>query len=440
MLYSYNMTTKRIKISAICLLTCGMFLTFQSNVSLAKEEVGFFYNDKLQSALLKKLNLTHEDKKYPIALENFVSTKNVLIPKEGYHSEIENFSYCEESLRGLEFCALTQPLSTVTHRKKGAIVYVHKEKIDEYLKTISEKIHKEPENGKFEMTADGQLKVLKMSTIGQELDVEASSWAIVDLIKNVDNSDSVPLVVSMTEPEISTEYIKNLGITELIGHGESNFRGSPRNRIHNIKVSTSKYNGYIIKPGEEFSFTEILGPVDSSTGYKEELVIKENKTIPEFGGGVCQVSTTMFRVAINTGLKITERHNHAYPVQYYSPQGTDATVYLPNPDLKFLNDTPNHILIQASIKGTILSFNFYGTSDGRQVEIDGPTVTQRTPDGKMRTVLYQIIKDASGAIRRKDTFNSLYDNPAKYHEPKFTSKPGDWSSKQWDAYKAEHGL
>lgn len=148
----------------------------------------------------------------------------------------------------------------------------------------------------------------------------------------------------------------------------------------------------------------------------------------------------MFRVALNTGLPITERHNHAYPVQYYAPQGTDATIYVPKPDFKFLNDTPGYILVQAKIEGTILSFDMFGTSDGRKVELEGPKVTERTADGKLKTVLYQIVNNSEGTLVRKDTFKSFYDNPAKYHEPQFTSKPSDWSGKQWDEYKAVHGL
>ena len=137
---------------------------------------------------------------------------------------------------------------------------------------------------------------------------------------------------------------------------------------------------------------------------------------------------------MNGGLKITERKNHAYPVNYYSPQGTDATIYIPKPDLRFANDTPGHLLIQASFDGTKLIFDFFGTSDGRQVELEGPTVVERTPDGKMRVVLYQVVKNEKGEEIRKDIFRSFYDNPDKYHEPEFVTKPKDWSNKQWEEY------
>jgi vancomycin resistance protein YoaR len=172
-----------------------------------------------------------------------------------------------------------------------------------------------------------------------------------------------------------------------------------------------------------------------------ELVNKKNTTVPEFGGGICQVSTTMFRVALNTGLKITERHNHAYPVSYYNPPGLDATIYIPSPDLKFVNDTKNHILIQSRIEGTKLFFDFYGNPDGRQVELIGPTITEKTPEGKIRTILYQEVIDSNGNEIRKDVFKSFYDNHDNYPNPNdiLRSKPEDWSGKQWDEYYAKYG-
>jgi vancomycin resistance protein YoaR len=234
-----------------------------------------------------------------------------------------------------------------------------------------------------------------------------------------------------------------MGIRKKIGHGESNFRGSPKNRIHNIHNAAGKFEGVVVPPGETFSFVKNLGPVDASTGYKEELVIKNHKTIPEFGGGVCQVSTTLFRAAVNTGLKITERRNHAYPVQYYAPQGTDATVYIPKPDLQFINDTPGYILIQPYFQGTILSFDIFGTSDGRQVETEGPILLKRTSDGGKKYVYYQIIKDKDGNQLAKNGFWSFYQNAASFHDHQpeiLTSKPKDWSGKEWKRYKREHGM
>jgi vancomycin resistance protein YoaR len=184
--------------------------------------------------------------------------------------------------------------------------------------------------------------------------------------------------------------------------------------------------------------------VDGEHGYLPELVIKQNRTEPEFGGGICQVSSTVFRAAIYSGLKITARRNHAYPVKYYAPYGMDATIYIPKPDLKFVNNTPGHILMQASIEGTELIFRFYGTSDRRKVEVDGPHILESNPDGSMKTVFTQKVTDTEGETIIDDAFRSNYASPSKYphpgQEPVLTEKPKDWSERQWKEYRKAHGL
>lgn len=163
-------------------------------------------------------------------------------------------------------------------------------------------------------------------------------------------------------------------IREIVGTGQSNFAGSPANRRHNIKVGAETFHGLLIAPQEEFSVVENLGEINAASGYLPELVIKDNRTIPEYGGGLCQVSTTLFRAALASGLPITARQNHSYRVSYYEPAGTDATIYNPSPDLKFVNDSDYHILIQARIENNDLYFDFWSTSDGRQVEITDPII------------------------------------------------------------------
>jgi vancomycin resistance protein YoaR len=135
----------------------------------------------------------------------------------------------------------------------------------------------------------------------------------------------------------------------------------------------SKFNGLIIKPGETFSFDDNLGAVDGSTGYKLELVIKAEGTIPEFGGGVCQVSSTMFKAALLAGFPIVERAPHSYAVGYYAQvdgYGLDSTIYPGVRDLKFVNDSGNNVLIQTFIDGDDAYINFFGTGDGRQVKLE----------------------------------------------------------------------
>ncbi|MBI2065438.1 MAG: VanW family protein, partial [Candidatus Yanofskybacteria bacterium] len=144
-----------------------------------------------------------------------------------------------------------------------------------------------------------------------------------------------------------------------------------------------------------------------------ELVVKNGKLIPEFGGGICQVSTTLFRAATAAGLPILERRGHSLPVRYYNPQGFDATIYPGVIDLKFKNDTSNNILIQNKIEETRLSFEIYGSENDRKIEIDGPNILEQKPDGSMKTILTRKIVLPDGSIK-EDIFRSTYKSPALF--------------------------
>lgn len=168
--------------------------------------------------------------------------------------------------------------------------------------------------------------------------------------------------------------IDGLEQLEIIGIGTSTFNGSPNNRRTNIKVGASAINGVLIKAGEEFSLIKALGEIDGPAGYLPELVIKGDKTVPEYGGGLCQIGTTLFRAVVDSGLPVTARRNHSYRVSYYEPAGTDATIYDPQPDFKFMNDTGNAILLQTKITGDKAVFTFWGKRDGRKVSYTKPTI------------------------------------------------------------------
>jgi vancomycin resistance protein YoaR len=270
---------------------------------------------------------------------------------------------------------------------------------------------------------------------GQELDINQT----VDLIAGsiLSENRTIDLAVQIVPPAITLADTNQLGINKLLARGESDFSGSPKNRRHNISVGASKFDGLIIEPNTTFSFVKSLGEVDQSTGYLPELVIKGDKTLPEFGGGLCQVSTTAFRGILRAGFPIVERRNHSYRVVYYEPAGSDATIYQPSPDLKFTNDTPGHILIDTYIIGDKLYFDFYGTDIGRTVELEGPRIfnvtaypdpiyidTSTLPVGEVKRV-DTAHRGADAVLTRKvfvgnklvktDVFNSHYVPwPAKY--------------------------
>jgi vancomycin resistance protein YoaR len=295
-------------------------------------------------------------------------------------------------------------------------IQANQEKIKEYLESLAPQINQESINAQLTIK-NGKVDIFALSQDGLRLSVEKNSEKISQALNAKTGSwqmnAEIILETEKSKAEITTESIENLGITSLIGQGTSNFAGSPKNRRHNIKIGAAAFHGILIKPEEEFSFNKIIGKVSPKKGYLPELVIKNNRTVAEYGGGLCQISTTCFRAALYSGLPITERRPHAYAVKYYNPQGTDATIYPPHPDLRFINDTPNYILIQTKIEGNILTFDFYGTDDGREVKIIGPYSYDKKRSGAMKAVVHQeIYRD--GELDRKESFYSSYNSPALY--------------------------
>ena len=350
-------------------------------------------------------------------------------------SEFENTAYCPVNKI---FCELTLTSKQRQHIRLFSQTIIDDQAITSYVEDLARKVNRDPTDAKF-MVENGKVTTFSESQNGITLDVQKSIALILSTLnKKPLSSENISLPFESKKPELGYADVNSMGISSLIGEGTSNFKGSPKNRIHNIKTAIERFNGTLIKPGEEFSFVKILGEVDADHGYLPELVIKNGSTEPEFGGGICQVSTTTFRAAIYSGLKITARRNHAYPVSYYNPQGMDSTVYVPQPDLKFINNTPGYILIQTKIEGTVLTFDFYGTDDGRKITIDGPTITERQPDGAMKATFTQHVFDKDGNEFIKDVFNSAYKSPYLYPHPgspTLTTKPANWSKEQWKAYK-----
>jgi vancomycin resistance protein YoaR len=182
-----------------------------------------------------------------------------------------------------------------------------------------------------------------------------------------------------------------LGIHELVQSTTTYFYGSSTARIQNITTAASRFHGLLVAPGETFSMAQALGDISLDNGYAEALIILGNQTIQGVGGGVCQVSTTLFRTAFFAGYPINERHPHAYRVGYYEEKsngasdpkmaGLDATVFVPLVDFKFTNDTPYWLLMETYVKGYSLTWKFYSTSDGRSVDwtTTGPTNTVPAP-------------------------------------------------------------
>lgn len=254
---------------------------------------------------------------------------------------------------------------------------------EENLKASIDKIAKEidiaPTDAKFIMEGN-KVKTFSPETGGLKVDKEKLIETITNEIKKNDIEDiAINIPTKVLSPQIKSSDINNLGIKEIIGSGTSRFAGSISSRIFNINLAASRIDGSLIAPGGTFSFNNTVGDISSTSGYQQAYVIQNGQTVLGDGGGVCQVSTTLFRAAMNSGLPIMERHAHAYRVHYYEEDaapGFDATVYTPSVDFKFQNNTANYILIQTQIdlRNLTLTFNFYGTKDERTIEITKPSL------------------------------------------------------------------
>ena len=263
-------------------------------------------------------------------------------------------------------------------------------KIAAYVTTVATALNVVPVAPQI-TTQDGRVTGFTPSKIGRSVQESDLIDAIVATLqarvtKSLSDTIMVPVKTTQMSP-IGLDAAA--GIKELIGKATTPFTGSPKNRISNIKNGIKFISGAIVQPGEEFSTLARLGTVDNTTGYLPELVIKGDRTQPEFGGGLCQVSTTLFRALLNAGLPITERRNHSYRVSYYEKDATgkkigpglDATIYDPQPDLKFKNDTAEPMMIIGYVIGDKATFELYGTKDGRTSEIDGPHQLTDIPVG-----------------------------------------------------------
>jgi vancomycin resistance protein YoaR len=267
-----------------------------------------------------------------------------------------------------------------------------------FLKPIARELTQPPRDARFTFDpATGALTPIVASQHGQSLDLELAAKQIEQHLlasaprvpgsaypSQVTNARTIPLPVNDVKPAIAMEDAGKFGIKELVATGTSNFKGSIPGRIQNIRTATEQFNGVVVPPGATFSFNQFLGDVVEAEGYDDAYIIFADRTVLGPGGGVCQVSSTVFRAAFFGGFPIVERWAHAYRVGYYEPPvGLDATVFSPTVDFKFKNDTDAYLLIQPKLdlRNTTLTFNFYGTKPNRTVEMEEPILDRLIPHG-----------------------------------------------------------
>lgn len=263
-------------------------------------------------------------------------------------------------------------------------VFMDENGIRHWLTQYEAMLSRPPVNARFYFDDNTRQLVLVENHInGRTLDIEATAALFMQQVGTANRS--LPFLIKEVVPVVhSGVTAEELGITELISERTTWFYDSTAERKHNIARAASNFYGIVIAPGEEFSFNRYLGDVSAEDGYETGLIIYGGRTIEGVGGGVCQVSTTLYQAAFWAGFPIVERWEHAYRVHYYDDgegPGMDATVFSPIVDFRFINNTPHYLLIENYYNETFqsLTFKFYSTSMGRTVEKDGPFYENQTP-------------------------------------------------------------
>ncbi|MAG35445.1 MAG: hypothetical protein CL878_04255 [Dehalococcoidia bacterium] len=257
-----------------------------------------------------------------------------------------------------------------------------KAKVAEFLATIAKQLDDPPQDARLVRESTASLRVLRPGKTGLAVDQDTALERILAAVLTEDQRDIV-LPVRVVEPTFSGRDADALAFQDLLADGRSTFEGSPHERANNIQVAARSLNGVVIPSGRDFSFLREIGPITKEAGYLESLTIQGDATVPGIGGGVCQVSTTVFRAAFWAGLPIVERNQHSYRVGYYEQDGTqpglDAAVYDPGVDLRFRNDTGHPILLQSSVDPVsgALVYRLYGTRTGRQVRLENIDIRNR---------------------------------------------------------------
>lgn len=325
-----------------------------------------------------------------------------------------------------------------------------------WLEQFGSQIRRAPVNARYYFNDDTRELVLVAPHVnGRELDVDATLQAFLDSINN--GGHATPLIVKEIVPAAhSGATAAELGITELITETTTWFYGSSDARKHNIARAAANFFGVVIEPGEEFSFNRYLGTVSEAEGFEEGLIIVGGRTIKGIGGGVCQVSTTLYQTAFWAGFPIVERWEHGYMVGYYNDgegPGMDATVFSPVVDFRFINNTPHHLLIENYYNEEFesLTFKFYSTSMGRRVEKTEPVFSNVVepptedvwefdpdlPEGTVRQIdwategadvsVQRTVYNADGQVIEQRVFESNYIPwPNVYHYGPGV-EPGDYS-------------
>ena len=300
-------------------------------------------------------------------------------------------------------------------------------KMKDFLDSIAPDVATKPTDATFKV--NGNTVSVVPSVDGTALDPEKTAEAIAAAaLQTTDRTAQVQVTTSPAD--LTTEEAQSMGIVEKISsYTTPEFVGTP-NRQHNVRITTEYASNVILAPGDEYNFDKQIGPRTAARGYLTAPgIVGPGKLEDVFGGGICQVSTTLFNAVFMAGLKVTERHNHSIYISHY-PQGRDATVSADGPNLRWVNDTDNYILVMGTSTGIKTTFTLYGTNPHRTVKYTtsgfynvaakttvttldptlgpGTSVVKTSGQQGMQCKVVRTVLNADGSVRSTDTFISTY--------------------------------
>jgi vancomycin resistance protein YoaR len=298
---------------------------------------------------------------------------------------------------------------------------------DRYFGRLKREVDRRPRDAGFAVTSSGAIEIVPAAD-GLEVDVPSTAKALLAAAVSPRNR-TAPLAVVTTKPERSNAEARAMGITGVVGSYTTTYGGTP-GRLHNVQLVAQLIDGALIAPGTTFSFNGTTGQRTQEQGFQEAPVIINGELKNGIGGGVCQVSTTVFNAAYEAGLQIDQRTNHALYISHY-PTGRDATVNYPDLDLKFTNDTRHWLLLRTFAGAGSLTVNLYGTPQSRRVESEtgelvttGETPVKRISDADMfegetavdlvgspprETSVTRRVYLTNGTLLHENTWNSSYE-------------------------------
>lgn len=278
------------------------------------------------------------------------------------------------------------------------LVKINDTKLENELNLIAEQITEIPKDSYLKINTNDTVEVVP-SQDGMSVDINKAYQDILAQYKEYDKKPTIELVLKASKPDKTTEDIMMLGVETLISSYTTYFNSSDTGRSYNISVAAKALDGVLVAPGEIFSFNSVVGPRSSESGYKDAKVIINNEFVDGIGGGVCQVSSTLYNSVLLANMGIVERSNHSLPVSYV-PYGRDATVAYNLIDFSFKNTSLKHIYLKTIFNTGRITIKIYGnTSAKRQVTIT-TKVDERTP--------YKVIEEVDPNLAKGITVVKRY--------------------------------